>query len=166
MKKRNMTISDMKTWLRSDPAFMAAFRARRGNSFAASVCRQLWNKGSLSDKQMDALKRFGAGRVKFNALKEEQAELMKNAPPLKHGRYRVKGTVVSFGERSTRFGLVMKMLVQSATGNKIWGTVPKEIKGQIDKGLKVSFEATVVKSDKDEHFGFYSRPSKAFVIEE
>lgn len=57
------------------------------------------------------------------------------------------------------------MLVQHETGYKLWGTVPSDLlsNGGL-KGAAVEFTARVQRSDKDEKFGFFSRPTKARVL--
>ena len=56
------------------------------------------------------------------------------------------------------------MLVEFDDGNRVWGTVPKALfTGETSgpEGRRVVFTAKVERSGDDEHFGFFSRPSKA-----
>jgi hypothetical protein len=56
------------------------------------------------------------------------------------------------------------MLVRDDRGFKVWGTVPSSLPNT-DRGDKVTFTASVERSNNDETFGFFKRPSKATLIE-
>ena len=86
----------------------------------------------------------------------------KAAQPCPEGRIEITGTVMKVVERDGRFGWEHKMLVV-ADGWKVWGSVPRAL-GDVEKGWTVRFTATVERSNDDENFGFYKRPSKASVL--
>jgi hypothetical protein len=52
------------------------------------------------------------------------------------------------------------MTVRDDRGFLVWGSVPAAL-GGIEQGDRVQFNATVTKSDRDETFGFFKRPTKA-----
>lgn len=116
--------------------------------------------GSPLDHQIDSLKRFIAGREKLLVLKMEQAAKLENAPALEEGRQVIEGTVVGtkFSHNDYTGGMTKKMTVALDNGNRVFGTVPESIY-EVEKGDRVQFTATV--KPQEDHFGFYSRPTKA-----
>jgi hypothetical protein len=82
--------------------------------------------------------------------------------PVVEGRIVVSGVVLTVKMQEGYYGWEQKMLVRDDRGFKVWGTVPSCI--EPERGSRVEFTATVNKSDKDETFGLYKRPSKAKII--
>lgn len=76
----------------------------------------------------------------------------------------VEGEVISVKERETRYGWTTKMLVKDERGFKVWGTVPKSVREEVERGSRVTFIANVKVSEDDESFGFFSRPRKAELL--
>lgn len=87
---------------------------------------------------------------------------------LQEGRREVEGEILSVKERATDFGYVWKILVLQDDGNKVWGTLPRAIDGAADQlvGRRIHFTAKVSRSREDPLFGFYSRPTKASLIQD
>ena len=79
------------------------------------------------------------------------------------GRVEVAGVVTSTDSRANDFGVRYVMTVKDDRGFRVWGTIPSAINPSV--GDRVAFTATVEKSDKDSTFGFYTRPSKARMLE-
>ena len=127
--------------------------------------------GNLSERQSEAVRKFIAGAAKFAAAQAERETEATPEVALIEGRRDVTGIVLSTKWTEDRgFGSQPKMLVKEADGNKVWGTVAESIFSQgfdLDglKGETVIFKATIERSQNDEHFGFYKRPSGARVIE-
>jgi hypothetical protein len=127
--------------------------------------------GNLSERQAAATRKFIAGAAKFAAAQAERETEAAPEVALIEGRREVTGIVISTKWTEDRgFGSQPKMLVKEADGNKVWGTVAESIFSQgfdLDglKGETVIFKATIERSQDDEHFGFYKRPSNARVIE-
>jgi hypothetical protein len=113
----------------------------------------------------------------------EAAEMAK-AEDCPVGKVRITGTVLglkveesaySYGYRREAV-MTTKMLVRDDRGFKVYGTRPA-IKGDrvapfegaepqqtyivLDKGDRVTFNATIERSEKDPKFGFFRRPSGA-----
>jgi len=109
--------------------------------------------------------------------------------PVPEGVYVVEGTIKAMKYQESQWGGNMKMLVEveTADGNyRVWGTVPRALSdlceveygprlanGSVDVkrkmsgiGKKVQFRAGVEQSEKEESFGFFSRPTQAKVVEE
>jgi hypothetical protein len=79
--------------------------------------------------------------------------------PVTEDRMEVVGVILSTRTDETDYGPVKKCLVQHESGWKVWGTC---VMG--DKGDTVAFTARVTRSDKDDKFGFYSRPTKPRIV--
>lgn len=92
--------------------------------------------------------------------REREAEVR---TPCLTGRITVIGKVVSTDTKENDFGVRYVMTVRDDRGFTVWGTEPSSI--SVNVGDRVEFTATVERSDRDECFGFYSRPSKAKVLE-
>lgn len=133
------------------------YAAGRYDNFLRSL-EDSWNRyGSLTERQEAALVRSLAQRAERQAQRE-----VAPTSPMPEGRVEVTGTVLSTKYQESQFGGCYKMLVQSDAGWKVWGTIPTSL-GYNCKGLRVTFTATV--ESKEAAFGFFSRPSKASVIE-
>jgi hypothetical protein len=135
------------------------------NSYIARLKWGIEKFGSPQDYHIDGLKRFIAGREKYLLAKMEESRKLDNAPNLTDGRQHIEGVVVSVKppNQAAQFP-AWKMLVQMDDGNKVFGTIPNSLYlavGILDnlKGERVSFDAKV--EAKEDHFGFFSRPSKA-----
>lgn len=140
------------------------------NAFVADVGYKLRRYGSLSEKQVAAILKAKAGAEKYQAMKDAEAAKLAEAAPLAEGRYEITGDVISIKWVEDRYsydglGEIKKMLVKMDDGNKVYGSVPTSIYGA-DRGTRVSFSAKVERSKDDEHFGFFSRPTKASIIED
>ena len=99
-------------------------------------------------------------------LAEPRAEEKHVPVPVDGERIVVRGTAVSVKEREGFNGPELKMTVKVPTAGGswlCWGTVPTALLDDQEalRGTEVEFTAKVVKGDKDEHFGFFKRPTKA-----
>lgn len=150
------------------------------SEFEQSLARQLRNKGELSEAQVNALQKSIERQKQFEERKAAEREALKDAPPLPEGRRQIEGEVLSVKVQDGYYGLQVKMLIREADGNKVWGTVPEVLETirvndsegnyagtrMIEKGERVRLTATVERSQDDEHFGFYKRPTKPELITE
>jgi hypothetical protein len=124
--------------------------------------------GALTDRQIAFALKLAA---QLQAPPEPKAEVVA-------GRRALKGTVLGFKTVSSQYGDVTKMIFRTEDGQKVFGTVPRELFRQareLDipggdgqnklRGAQVEFVATVEVSDTDPFFGFFSRPTKAKVLQ-
>lgn len=120
--------------------------------------------------------KWGLSEKQINLLKKLQADVAKGPEqhvpvPVDGERIEVLGRVVSVKDYEGPYGDVLKMVVKVETEAGSWlcyGTVPDSILGGDYgplKGCLVSFTATVKKGNRDEYFGFFSRPTKGKVLE-
>jgi hypothetical protein len=146
--------------LREELTRVIAELAARGrtDNFYSSLAASFERYGSLTERQEAALRR---SLTQYAERQAERAAVVVTSP-MPQGRVEVTGTVLSTKYQESNFGGCHKMLVQSDAGWKVWGTIPSSL-GYNCKGLRVSFTATV--EPKEAAFGFFSRPSKANVIE-
>ena len=101
------------------------------------------------------------------AVKELSENLMKGAAqvPQADDRIHVVGTIVKRDRKETAYGLRELMTVLDDRGFKLWGGCPEAI-NEASEGDRVSFFARVTKSDTDDTFGFFKRPTKVKIEEE
>lgn len=136
------------------------------DSFLDDLVRSLRTYGSLTEKQSAWPVKALENARKFQAARAEREAKMAAAPKLEvaEGRQEVVGTVVSTKWVDNDFGGSLKMLVELEDGNRLWGTVPSSLSGVL-LDAKVAFTAKLEVSDNDEHFGFFSRPTKARLLD-
>jgi hypothetical protein len=87
--------------------------------------------------------------------------------PVTDERCNIVGEIVSLKWKDSDYGAVLKMLVKSDLGFKVWGSVPRSILVDDEtalKGKRVKFTARIQPSKDDACFGFISRPTKADVL--
>lgn len=138
--------------------------------FSHGIAMKLKRWGSLSPAQIGAVQR-GVDRKKARAA---EAETLKSVEALAEGRYEIEGEVLSVKSGENDYGFWTKMLVKMDDGNKVYGSVPNDLHAIecgggtrcVNRGERVRFAAKVERSKDDEHFGFYSRPTKAALVEE
>jgi len=95
---------------------------------------------------------------------EIQAEAV--APRMVEGRRTLIGKLVSMQLYDSEYGAQWKGLVVLDEGNKVFGTVPRALVREINQdNLPVHVQFTATVKPKDAHFGFFSRPSKAAIIQ-
>lgn len=130
--------------------------ALQTNSFVCDIARKLRHYGNLSQAQADAVRKT----VAAHKVREETPKVVEETAPVVEGRIIITGTVVSTKWQDSDFGGSLKMLVKDDRNFKVWGTVPSSL-DEVGPGVRVSFTGTVTKSDNDESFGFFRRPTKA-----
>lgn len=150
-----------------DLAFMADKDHEHTNGFVADVSRKLRLYGELSERQVEAVRKSIVRDAEYAARKAQEAadRAAEELSPVIEGKQQVSGEVLSTRWQDSDFGSVKKMLVKDDRGFKVWGTVPSNIL-DTEKGDRVVFSATITKSDDDESFGFYKRPTKAINLTE
>ncbi len=126
------------------------------------IVGKLVKYGSISERAESYLGNLLARIADRPALVAKKAEEKAAAANCPAGRVIIEGVIVSKKLKDTAFGSTWKMLVQHATGYKVWGTIPSNL--TVEKGDTVSFMATVEPSADDVKFGFFAHPSKARVV--
>lgn len=127
-----------------------------------------WNKwGSLTENQLKAVKKIMAKQAEWEAAKAAE---VKPETPVAEGRYTIKGEVIKATFKDDGFNGKWVMTVKMDDGNKVWGTSPDSIIGAVGYGTNeligkmVQFDAAVTRSDTDDNFGFYKKPTKGVII--
>jgi len=140
-------------------------------SFAYEVIRDMVGKliayGDLSDKQfafMAKLVKDIENRPAIEAARQAESDAA-NPVPVTDKRIRITGEILSVKWKDTAYGTMLKMLVRSDDGFKVYGTVPAGLDvGEDSKGTRVAFDAKIQPSRDDPKFGFFNRPTKGEII--
>lgn len=138
--------------------------------------------GGLTVAQIGLVKRIHSGTLpEWQVLRQkreaEQAaeEAAAQPVPVTAERMEVEGEIVSTKEQDgfNPGERVLKMLVKTTGGFKLWGTVPGNLRdefggtceaGPFLRGKRVAFSAKLERSKDDAKFGFFSRPTKARLV--
>ncbi|MCC3292617.1 hypothetical protein [Arthrobacter sp. zg-Y1110] len=145
------------------------WREEFGNDpFLADVWEKAF-KYELSEKQLAAV---GNTFDRRQERADAKAAVIANAVEVPEGRYEINGEVLSTKLKETDYGTTLKMTVRDERGFKVHGTVPSALFDDLaDRpgaggltGKKVLFTAAVKHSD-EKGFGYFSRPSKAKLVD-
>jgi len=126
-----------------------------------NISHKFYSYGKISDKQIELVYKLTKQVAEENARPEEP----KPEAPVTEGRQDLTGTVLCTKVQDSHYGSTIKMLVKLPDHNKVWGTLPTSIEC-LDhdlNGCTIAFTGTVERSQDDDHFGFFKRPSKARV---
>lgn len=139
--------------------------------------------GGLTERQIELVKRLHDGTPAEWEVKKAERQAQRAAEeaaaqpvPSTDARVTVRGTILSTKTQDGyAFGTtVLKMLVKTEAGYKLWGTVPEVLAAEFGgsseagdklRGKTIEFSAKIQRSPEDEKFGFFRRPSKARFIE-
>jgi hypothetical protein len=140
---------------------------RREENTICDILSRLVKYGSISPGQINyvrsLLERI-ANRATIAAARAAEAAVAKPVPMVA-GRATVRGKVLTIREPDEYAPFPQrKILVVHADGWKVWGSLPAAL-SDVKVGEMVEFSAALTRSDKDEKFGFFSRPSKAKILE-
>jgi hypothetical protein len=131
-------------------------------AFLLSMADAYEKWGSLTDGQINAVRKIMASRQAKAAEKIDEALALRDAPEAPEGRQTVVGTVASTRVDTSDYGSVRKMLLKLDDGNKVWGTMPSKVESTIYQddnefiGKRIELTATFTR--KEEHFSFYKNP--------
>jgi hypothetical protein len=142
-----------------DLAFLAVAEevtARTTNDYVRDVASKLRRYGSLSERQVAAVRRVLEREAERAA--QVATEVKVDAPT---GRHEVTGRVLTTRWQASDFGETLKCLVQvgdPTTGAwRAWGSIPSA--ASWTRGDVVTFRATFEPKEDDPTFAFYSRPT-------
>jgi len=154
-KARLEKVANWRGFLRQNPEMIEVFRTC-DHRIVRDLAGKVHRFGELSDKQIALAKK----------LASEAANPAPTGIVPDGDRTEVTGTVISTREVVSNYGVDYKMLIEVATEAgpiRLYGSIPKAILLDTEKGVTVTLTATLKRSEKDEGFGFFSRPSKASV---
>lgn len=127
------------------------------------IVGKLVQYGSLSEKQVSFAKHLLDRHQHAAEIKAQHDAERALAPDVPEGRYEVTGTVMAVKAQEYGFFTRMVMTVKADAGYLVWGTRPDSLDG-VKHGDRVTFRATVTRSDRDAKFGFFKRPTNAKVV--
>lgn len=131
--------------------------------FFFSMLDQFDRNGDLSERQIDALIASKARKAERDA-KRALESIQHPAAPVVEGKIVVTGEIIKLDVTDGQFTREV-MTVRDDRGFKVWGTQPRALY-EAKVGARVTFTATVEKSDRDETFGFFKRPTKPAILQE
>lgn len=140
-----------------DPEYDNYLSGLRYWEFYLSLYSRLERKGILSDAQVAALRKSAVKDAERKAARETETA---GAEPVPNEKGIVTGEIVKIDLKENDFGSREVMTVKDDRGFKVWGTQPRALY-DCKVGDRVTFTATLSRSDRDDFFGFFSRPSKA-----
>jgi len=138
--------------------------------------------GSTTDKYVQAIMRAMAREERIR-WEREMARAMEPAPTaVVEGRIEITGKVLAAKLHENDFGSRFVMTVLDDRGFKVWGTIPASLTNDLigfdyydangmyqrhepRRDARVRFTAMVERSERDETFGFFKRPSKAEILD-
>ena len=129
----------------------------RSSEFVADVIFKLKKYSELSDAQVNAVRKAVEREQVWQAKRAQERETLKPAPV---GRMKITGTVVGLKteEGYGYYSVPIKKMLVMADGNfKVYGTVPSGL-GDVEKGQRVEFTATLTQSKNDATFAIAKRP--------
>jgi hypothetical protein len=130
----------------------------RENSFVLDVAAKLRHYGSISERQINAVRK-AVKRDRERRLERAQEEWI--PVPSRDERVRVEGVVLSTRwDHGYQGDLVQRMLlrVETTGGNyKIWGNAPSRL--NVQRGDRIRFTVRITRSDRDDYFGFFKMDS-------
>lgn len=148
------------------------YAAKQDHKILADIAHKGLAWGGLTIGQIALVNKIRADEP---ARKEREAsraaeEATAQPVPVTEARVEIVGVIVSQKTVDTDFGRVTKILVKTEAGYKLWGSLPSSLldssKGEYDsRGKQVKFCARLQRSKDDPKFGFFSRPTKAQVIQ-
>jgi hypothetical protein len=122
------------------------------NQFIANVATKFDRYGSISEAQAAAVEA---------AFTRDVVRSVESSPVVV-GRGVVTGEIMSKKEKDSEYGFYFAITVRDERGFTLWGRIPAAI-ADAAIGVKVTFTATLSKSDRDDTFGFFKRASKASI---
>lgn len=149
-------------------------RPAREESTIIDIVGKLIRYKDISPGQINYLRSLLARIANRPVVEAQRAAEHAAAQPVPQTDARVKvvGKIVSTKMVDGMYGVVTKMLVQTDAGYKVFGTVPAHFMNEVSKtgehclrGFRVEFEARLERSNNDEKFGFFSRPTKPAILE-
>lgn len=150
--------------------------ARKGLAWAGLTVAQIALVKRIHDGTPAEWEVKKAAKAVARAAEEEAAQPV----PVTTDRIEIAGEILSTKEQEgfvpggyvwpgQSVPTVVKMLVKTDAGYKLWGTVPSQLindRGFYElRGKRVAFSAKVERSKDDAKFGFFSRPTKARVVD-
>ena len=151
----------------------------------SDIRERLWRYGAVSDRQVELV-----AKIRSDVEHARTAPPAPEIPdmPVPEGVRTIEGTIRAMKYQDSQWGGSVKMLVEVTTPEgryRVWGTLPRALSdlyrvdygprlanGSVDTrrtmlgiGKRVRFQAGVERSEDDEAFGFFSRPTKAKMLD-
>lgn len=145
---------------------------RRDEYTVRDIVQKLVRFGGISERQENFLRKLTDRIARWPEIQAQRAAEREAAAPCPEGRIEVEVEVLKTEYRMNDYGETLKMLVKAAEGWLAWGTVPAavamiDVKDEdgyerqrgLERGDRLMLKACFKRSDRDEKFGFFSRPN-------
>lgn len=174
-RNREARLARNREWLAESPARAQVVvqlenltEAHPNDNFYRSLSRYYQEQGMLTHSQERAVVR-AAEREAARAVRLA-AEALEPVVPVQAGKQTVTGEVLSLRWQESDYGSVLKMLVKSTTGFKVYGSVPQSLKQAVEwdneklVGKRIRFTAQLEPKANEPGFGYFKRPTQATVV--
>lgn len=157
------------------------YATKHDNATLADIARKCLAWGGITERQLALVKRIHDGTPAEWEVKKAAQDAQRAADdaaaepvPVTTDRVDIEGEIISTKVQDGYMPgtSVTKVLVKTTRGFKLWGTLPSAIShagakvGDYElRGKRVKFSAKVERSKDDTKFGFFSRPTKAQVVQ-
>ncbi len=153
---------DRRGFLALNPGLEEALK--HDHHISADLNRKFQQYCTLSPKQVALALKLAAEPKR---IREEEKHI--EAPVTEGKRQRIQGKIVSKKAQENDYGVTMRLTIKMWTpeGSWLaWGSAPSlpADQGYCEVGDEIAFDAMLTRSDKDPHFAFYKRPTKAVKI--
>lgn len=135
-----------------------------------SIKISLLTYGKISGKQIKLVHKAVLGKWE-DAPPAEYEKEPTPTEPLVGGKRILEGTVLGIKQKEGAYGPVWKMMLKLECGNRVFGTIAKQLIDEADledvqlKGCRVRFIAIVKLIEGKPNFGYFSRPKEAEILE-
>ena len=147
------------------PVYSGDYCEKYEESTIRDIVGKLVKYGNISPAQtalIGTLLAKIAGRAQIELDRQAAHDAAKDVPV---GKIEIVGTIVATKLAETLYGGILKMIVVSPDGWKVYGSVPHSLLVEVElRGQTVKFSANVGQSPTDRKFGFFKRPTKVQML--
>lgn len=156
-----VAVNDALVWLVNTPATNDYLR-----NLKALLVKSVWTAKDLglACSIVPSARRALEEEARKAAEAERRAEVEAEPVPNDGARHTVTGRVLRTDVKANDFGVRHVWTVEDDRGFRVWGTIPTGLDASPEVNDRVTFVARLERSDRDDFFGFYSRPTKGQIL--
>lgn len=171
-RRHALRMAKVEAWLKANPEFQVVVDHKdepvhTKNGFLHDVVRKLWQYGTISERQRDAVLRAYRRDIEYTQRRAEAEALPRGEAPV--GRQDVEGLVLAVKTVASQYGDQLKMMVELSNRSKVWCTVPMIWTPEgnavyVERGDRLAFRATFERAKDDPSMAWGKRPTNAKVV--